>query len=247
MKANRTSTHPGWPCPQRTSTPSNCPYDPTTSLTEQVRRSLASSLRNFTLTPSPDDRYLDAVILHAPYPARKQTEEVWAALSTYVPHPVCRLGISNVTDEELQHLLDFCRAKPTIAVRPAIVQNVFRGCGGRRDDDDDFDDDDFDADVRETCRENGIEYQAFGVLSEKGLLQDQQSVGAVADLAHVSREASLYGLVMALQDDMAVLNGTSDPHTMAADIDAVRRIKGNADSPVWKRALGSFKKGMFEL
>lgn len=243
VKTNRTGAHhQGWPCPQRTSTPSGCPYDPATSLTEQVRSSLASSLRNFTFTPSPDDTYLDAVILHTPYPARKHTEEVWTALSAYVPHRVRRLGISNVTDEELQHLLGFCRANPAIAERPAIVQNRFRGCGGRRDDDDPFD-----AAVRETCRENGIEYQAFGVLREKALLQDQQSVGAVADLAHVSHEASLYGLVMALQDDMAVLDGTSDPQTMGADIDDLQRIGRHAESPEWRRALGSFKKGTNQL
>lgn len=244
VKTNRTGAHhQGWPCPQRTSTPSDCPYDPATSLTEQVRNSLASSLRNFTFTPIHDDTYLDAVILHTPYPARKHTEEVWTALSAYVPHPVRRLGISNVTDEELQHLLDFCRANPSIAERPAIVQNRFRGCGGRGDDDDDA----FDAAVRETCRKNGIEYQAFGVLRERALLRDQQTVGAVADLACVSREASLYALVMALQDDMAVLDGTSDPRTMVADIDDLRRIERHAEGPEWKRALGSFKKGINQL
>lgn len=247
VKTNRTGAHhQGWPCPQRTSTPSDCPYDPATSLTEQVRRSLASSLRNFTFTPADHgDTYLDAVILHTPYPARKHTEEVWTALSAYVPHPVRRLGISNVTDEELQHLLDFCRANPAIAERPAIVQNRFRGCGGRRDDDDDGDF--FDAAVRETCRKNGIEYQAFGVLRERALLQDRKSVGAVAELASVSREASLYALVMALQDDMAVLDGTSDPRTMGADIDDLRRIERHAEGPEWKRALGSFKKGINQL
>lgn len=236
VKTNRTGAHhQGWPCPPRASTPSDCPYDPATSLAEQVRSSLATSLKHFTFTPSsPDDVYLDAVILHTPYPNRKHTEEVWTALSAYVPRRVRRLGISNVTDEELQHLIDFCRANPAAAARPTIVQNRFR----------DSDKDAFNSTVRQMCRENGIEYQAFGVLRTKALLQDQQSVGAVVGLANVSREAALYALVMALQDDMAVLDGTSDPQTMVADINDVRMITGYVDSPEWKRALDSFKGGV---
>lgn len=235
MKTARTGAHPGWPCPQRTSTPSDCPYDPATSLAEQVHISVASSLGNFAiLSSSPGDVCIDAVILHAPYPAREHTEEAWTALSAYVPHLVGRLGISNVDDEELQHLLDFCRDNPA-AVPPAIVQNRFRGYGR---------DDDFDAAVRQMCKENGIEYQAFGVLRETALLQDQQSVGAVADMAFASHEASLYALVMALQDDMAVLDGTSDPRTMWADINDMRRIGLCSESPEWKRALESFKEGI---
>lgn len=235
-RTTRTAAHPGWPYPQRTSTPRDCPYDPATSLAEQVNSSVATSLRNFAVvSSSPRDVYIDAVILHAPYPAREHTEAVWTALSAYVPDHIRRLGISNVDDEELQHLLDFCRANPATAAAPAIVQNRFRGC--RRDDN-------FDAAVRQICRENGIEYQAFGVLRETALLQDEQSVGAVADLAFVSREASLYALVMALQDDMAVLDGTSDPRTMGADMDGMQRIGECADSPEWKRALESFKKGI---
>lgn len=236
VKPSRTGTHhQGWPCAQRASTPSDCPYDPTTPLAEQVRSSLALSLKHFTFTPSShEDVYLDAVILHTPYPDRKHTEEVWTALSAYVPHRVHRLGISNVTDDELQHLLDFCRANPAAAARPTIVQNRFR----------DSDKDAFDSTIRQMCRENGIEYQAFGVLRTRALLQDQQSVGAVVGLAGVSREAALYALVMALQDDMAVLDGTSDPQTMAADMEDLRVIRGYAESPEWKRALDSFKGGV---
>lgn len=234
VKTNRTGAHhQGWPCAPRASTPSDCPYDPATSLAEQVRSSLALSLKHFNFTPS-SPVYLDAVILHTPYPNRKHTEEVWTALSAYVPHRVRRLGISNVTDDELQHLLDFCSANPAAAARPTIVQNQFR----------DSDKDAFDSTVRQVCRENGIEYQAFGVLRAKTLLQDQQSVGAVVGLANVSREAALYALVMALQDDMAVLDGTSDPQTMAADMNDVRTITGYDDSPEWNRALDSFKGGV---
>lgn len=236
VKTTRTGAHPGWPCPQWTSIPSGCPYDPATSLAEQVHRSVSSSLTNFARTASrPEEVYIDAIILHAPYPAREHTEAVWTALSAYVPHRVCRLGISNVDDEELQHLLDFCRDNPAAAAPPAIVQNRFRGYHR---------DDNFDASVRQLCRENGIEYQAFGVLRETALLQDEQSVGAVAGMAFASREASLYALVMALQDDMAVLDGTSDQCTMRADLDDVRQIEGCAKSPEWKRALDSFKKGI---
>ncbi|KAH8778677.1 NADP-dependent oxidoreductase domain-containing protein [Diaporthe sp. PMI_573] len=236
VKTTGPGLHPGWPCPQRTSTPSDCPYDPATSLAEQVHHSVASSLSNFAIMPSsPGDVYIDAVILHAPYPAREHTEAVWTALSAHVPHHVRRLGISNVDDEELQHLLDFCAANPAAAAAPAIVQNRFRGCHR---------DDNFDAAVRQICKENGIEYQAFGVLREKALLQDQQSVGAVADLAFASREASLYALVMALQDDMAVLDGTSKPSTMWADINDIKQIGCCAESPEWKRALESFEKGI---
>lgn len=235
VKTTRTGANPVWPCLQRTSIPSDCPYDPATSLAEQVESSLSSSLANFALmSSSPEDVYIDAVILHAPYPARKDTEAVWTTLSAHVPHNVRRLGISNVNDEQLHHLLDFCRANPAMTAEPTIVQNKF--CC----------DDDFDDAVRQICKENGIEYQAFGVLRQNALLQDRESVGAVSELAVVSREASLYALIMALQDDMAVLDGTSDPRTMWADIDDVRRIKWCSGSPGWKKALDSFKKGIHD-
>lgn len=235
VKTNsREDARPGWRCPvTRRAIPGDCPYDPTTSLTEQVHSSVASSLRNFTFAPSSEAAYLDAVILHHPYRAREHTETVWTALSTCVPHSIRHLGISNVDGEELQHLLDFCRENPTTTVRPSIVQNRF--LHGHN----------FDDAVRAICKQDHIEYQAFGVLKEsRFLLQDQETVGAVAELAFVSREAALYALVMALQDDMAVLDGTSDVQTMWADIDGVRRIGWSAESLEWKTALQKFKEGI---
>src|SRR4051812_44556029 len=54
--------------------PKRVPYDVNASIAEQVAQSFAVSLRNLRTT------YLDALLLHSPYPHEDQTMEAWQAM-----------------------------------------------------------------------------------------------------------------------------------------------------------------------
>ena len=88
------------------------PYDPTTTVTEQVHASVRSSLNHLrpsadpatTTSSSTDEAYIDTLVLHSPLPTMAETLEAWAACETYVPHRIRNLGISNCTLPVLQRL-----------------------------------------------------------------------------------------------------------------------------------------------
>ena len=72
--------------------PARIPYDPKAPLPDQVRQSLAVSLRNLQTD------YLDGLLLHSPLPSARQTLEVWQAMESLVDvRRVRQLGISNCT------------------------------------------------------------------------------------------------------------------------------------------------------
>lgn len=167
--------------------------------------------------PVSGQTYLDAVILHTPYPDSDTTARVLRAISAAFAGPggrVRRLGISNVTAAELEDL----RAR---GVGLDIVQNRCHYADG------------LDREVRRLCRAHHIEYQAFGVLRNPPLLRDDSTVLAVAREIGVSREVALYALVMValgdedhtgnLEEDVKVLDGTTQEEHMREDLEQVRR------------------------
>src|SRR5580698_2627058 len=90
--------------------PLRVPYDPKAPLAEQVRQSCAVSLRNLGTD------YLDCLVLHAPLPSRRRTQEVWRTMESMVEsREVRQLGISNCYRlEELEALFDSARYKPAV-------------------------------------------------------------------------------------------------------------------------------------
>jgi diketogulonate reductase-like aldo/keto reductase len=129
--------------------PRRVPYDADASLTRQVKQSFASSLANLGV------ERLDALVLHAPFRARSDTLEAWAAMEALVHHGgVARLGISNCYDLAL---LEWLHGQAR--VKPAIVQNRF------------YKDSGYDVAIRAFCRAHGITYQSFWTLTANpGLL-----------------------------------------------------------------------------
>ncbi|THW06709.1 Aldo/keto reductase [Aureobasidium pullulans] len=63
--------------------PNNLPYDPSTSITEQVKASVASSLHNLRHTEDVEDSYIDCLVLHSPLPNIQQTMEAWDAMASF--------------------------------------------------------------------------------------------------------------------------------------------------------------------
>lgn len=123
--------------------PARIPYDPTAPVAEQVRQSLAASLRNLRT------EYLDGLILHSPLRTAEQTLEAWQVMESLVDAGAVRyLGISNCYQlDSLRFLHESTRIKPT------IVQNRF------------YADTAYDREIRTFCRQHAMDYQSFWTLS----------------------------------------------------------------------------------
>ncbi len=119
------------------------PYDPRAPLTEQVRQSLATSLKNLQTD------YIDSLVLHSPLQSHDLTMEVYHEFEKFVDEGrVKQLGISNLYNlNGLKKLYEDARHKPS------VIQNRF------------YAETNFDSDIRQFCREKNIFYQSFWTLT----------------------------------------------------------------------------------
>jgi diketogulonate reductase-like aldo/keto reductase len=119
------------------------PYDPQAPLAEQVRQSCAVSLRQLRTA------YLDALVLHSPFPDPAQTLEAWGAMEGLVETgQVRQLGISNCYSTRV-----LTAVHNGARIKPAVVQNRF------------YADSDYDVGIRAFCTQQGIIYQSFWTLT----------------------------------------------------------------------------------
>lgn len=204
------------------------PYDPRTSVTDQVHASVKSSLHNLRASDassSAEDDYIDTFLLHSPLSTMAETMEAWLTLESYVPHRIRNLGLSNCTLPILKEL--YARA----TVKPAVVQNRF------------YPDTRFDVPVRAFCRAHDIIYQSFWTLTANPELVRSDAVRSLASQAEISPAAALYCLVLGL-GNTTVLNGTTNRARMDADLAAVRKVdQFSKDSPdSWQMVLDHFKR-----
>lgn len=172
------------------------PYDPAADLPTQVRQSFASSLEHLQI------QTLDSYVLHGPsrrFGLGRADMDVWRTMEELHAGGQTRfLGISNVGLDQLEAL---CAAAAT---PPAFVQNR---C---------FAQDGWDADVRAFCREHGIVYQGFSLLTANAAeLRNPAIAGLVQRLQH-----SVPQLVFrfAMQVGMQPLTGTTDSAHMQEDL-----------------------------
>lgn len=205
------------------------PYDPETSVTEQVHTSIKSSLYNLrpsSDTASVDDAYIDTLVIHSPLRTMELTLEAWSALEAYVPHRIRNLGISNCSLSVLRELND----SPQVKVKPAVVQNRF------------YEDTYFDVSLRAFCREHQIIYQSFWTLTANPDLVRSTPVQQLATRANISPAAALYALVMGL-GNVTVLNGTKHEGRMGEDLAAPKRVEEftQAQPEQWQQILTGFK------
>jgi diketogulonate reductase-like aldo/keto reductase len=138
--------------------PSRIPYDPKAPLAEQVRASVATSLRNLQTA------YLDCVLLHSPMPTMEETQSAWRVLETFVDSgQIRKLGISNCYDlTELENLYQGAE------IKPAVIQNRF------------YADTHYDREIRDFCGQYGIIYQSFWTLSANPHLLAHKTITRLA-------------------------------------------------------------------
>jgi len=172
------------------------PYDPAAPLATQVAQSLASSLGHL------DTDYVDSFILHGPASNYDWTDadgEVWEAMRTERDAGRTRLlGVSNVS---LEHLRGMLAAQ---AEMPAFVQNrCFARLG-------------WDRDVRAFCREHGITYQGFSLLTANRQVLEHPPIIELAKDIQATAAQLIFSFARAI--GMLPLTGTSNADHMKQDL-----------------------------
>jgi len=192
------------------------PYDPDASPADQVAQSFQSSLEHLQV------ERLDSYVLHGPsnpFSLAEIDRITWQAMEAEQAAGRTRLlGVSNVNLDQLVTLYDIAQTKP------AFVQNR---CFAR---------DGWDREVRAFCRDKGIVYQGFSLLTANGRELQHPEVAAIAE--RVGRSVPQIVFRFALQVGMVPLTGTTDPahmrHDLAiddfelapADVDTLERLAG---------------------
>ena len=182
------------------------PYDPRAELAAQVAQSMASSLEHLGTD------HVDSYVLHGPASGHGWTDEdaeVWAAMKAERDAGRTRLlGVSNTS---LRHLHGL---EATGAAMPAIVQNrCFARLG-------------WDRGVRTFCRERGIVYQGFSLLTANPEVLRHPLVAGLAARHHATPAQVVFRFARAV--GMLPLTGTSDPEHMRQDL-ASRELDLSAD------------------
>lgn len=174
------------------------PYDPAADHAAQVRQSFASSLQHLQV------EVVDSYVLHGPawrFGLAPSDFEVWQTMEELHAAGKTRfLGISNVTLDQLEELC--ARA----AVRPSFVQNR---CFARNG---------WDAAVRAFCREHGIIYQGFSLLTANLAELRHPHIGRLA--RRTGRTVAQIVFRFALQVGMQPLTGTTNSKHMREDLAA---------------------------
>ncbi len=182
------------------------PYDPSADLSEQVKQSFESSLKNLHTD------HLDAYLLHGPYsyPGLGEKDwKVWHALEgIYQSGQVRFIGISNVNIEQLKHLTEKAETKPM------IVQNR---CFANRG---------WDRAVREFCMANHIVYEGFSLLTANPFVMKNQVIQKIA--AGLDRSPQQVVFRFCMQVGMLPLTGTKSEQHMRQDL-KVKEFKLDPD------------------
>jgi diketogulonate reductase-like aldo/keto reductase len=178
---------------------SRLPYDPGAGYPVQVRQSFGSSLEHLGA------EHLDSYLLHGPRTRAGFSSidrEVWAAMEALHREGGARLiGVSNTSAAQLSTLCGIAE------VRPAFVQNR---CYARLG---------WDREVRAVCREYGVVYQGFSLLTANVAELHSAEIQRIAERHRVTTTRVVFAF--ALQTGMICLTGTTDPDHMRDDLAAL--------------------------
>lgn len=174
------------------------PYDPNAAITEQVQQSFARSLEHL------NTESIDSYVLHGPsrrYGLGEADWQAWRAMEALHQSGQARwLGISNVSLEQLQQLLQQAR------IRPRFVQNRCYAALG------------WDREMRSFCSANGLVYQGFSLLTANRPLLVHPELARIAK--RHSRTTSQIIFRFALDVGMMPLTGTTNADHMRMDLEA---------------------------
>jgi diketogulonate reductase-like aldo/keto reductase len=172
------------------------PYDPQARFADQVRQSLASSLEHLGTD------WVDSFVLHGPASGSGWTRadaEVWEAMREQRDAGRARaLGVSNVSRRHLEQMTEHH------GETPAFVQNrCFARLG-------------WDRDVREFCREHGIVYQGFSLLTANLEVLRHPLISSIAAILRATPAQVVFAFCR--QIGILPLTGTSSAEHMRQDL-----------------------------
>jgi diketogulonate reductase-like aldo/keto reductase len=178
------------------------PYDPSANLSTQVAQSLASSLEHLRC------EFVDSFILHGPasnYDWTEDDAEVWEAMRRERDAGRTRLiGVSNVSLDHLQQIAA-AGSEP-----PSFVQNRCYASLG------------WDREVRLFCRERGVLYQGFSLLTANIDVVHHPMIAALASRLNATPPQIIFAFARAL--GTLPLTGTSSPEHMQQDLASVNLV-----------------------
>jgi len=179
----------------------NLPYDVNAIVEDQVRQSVATSLRNLQTD------YIDSVLLHSPLPTMDETLRVWKILEEHVEEgKIKQLGISNC-----YHLQKFQRLYQQTAIKPTVLQNRF------------YQDSNFDVELRRVCKSLGVQYQSFWTLTASRKAIASPEWEAVAREKGLTPQTLMYAFMMTLGH--TPLSGTKNARHMEEDVDIMLKLQ----------------------
>jgi diketogulonate reductase-like aldo/keto reductase len=172
------------------------PYDPDAPIARQVAQSIDSSLEHLRTS------YVDSLVLHGPssrYGLTEQDWEAWGAMAEAQHAGKTRLlGVSNVSVAHLDALL------ASDAAKPACVQNrCFASTG-------------WDAAVRDRCRQAGIVYQGFSLLTANARELATPAIARMAVRLGYTVPQLVFSFALAV--GIVPLTGTTDATHMREDL-----------------------------
>jgi diketogulonate reductase-like aldo/keto reductase len=175
------------------------PYDPAALPAIQVSQSLASSLDHLGTD------HVDSFVLHGPSSSNDWTDtdaEVWESMRRERDAGRTRLlGVSNVS---LDHLQQMAAAHDEL---PAFVQNrCFARLG-------------WDREVRLFCKQNGIVYQGFSLLTANPEVVHHPPLVAIAGKLEITAPQLVFAFARAI--GILPLTGTSSAGHMKQDLDSL--------------------------
>lgn len=174
--------------------PNNIPYDPGSSLHEQVFQSFEVSKKNLGTD------VIDGFILHSPLNTHDETMQAYRAMEAIVAQGgVKQLGISNCYDlNTLQQL------HADASVKPAVLQNRF------------YKETNFDKELRLFCAKNKMVYQSFWTLTANPFLLNSNVILEIAASSNKTPAQVLFRYLT--QVGVAPLTGTTSDNHMIEDL-----------------------------
>ncbi len=183
------------------------PYDEKAPVSVQVAQSFASSLEHFGADS------LDSYLMHGPSSRvglAPQDWEAWTAMEALHAAKTARvIGVSNVSKAQLELLI--AKAK----VKPAVVQNRCYATRG------------WDRDVRTLCREHGIAYQGFSLLTANPDVVGGATVRGIAARLKATPPQIVFAFARAV--GMTPLTGTTDAVHMREDLASEQLVLSDQD------------------
>jgi diketogulonate reductase-like aldo/keto reductase len=206
------------------------PYSTSQTLEERIHTSIASSFTNLQTSTNPEDTYIDCLVLHSPLPSIGETQKAWEVFSSYVPHKIRALGISNTSYAILESLYN------EMPIKPVVVQNRF------------YADTNWEVPLRRFCRERGIVFQSFWTFTgNPRMMRTKPVIDLATELSILgvkdAEVVSLYALVLGL-GNVTVLDGTTKFERMKADLEGLEvasKWAGGEGKDRWVQCLNGFK------